>query len=500
MEKRIIIVGAGIAGLSAGYYARLNGYQADIFEMHSIPGGLCTAWERKGYTFDISMHMVTGSVKSPFHHMWEEMGITQAFKFHYHPHILKVEGREEQLLFSTDRNVLEAKLLAISPEDADLIREFIRLIFGPDMMNAATLKPKELQNLGDTLKMVPSILPLAGTFRKYSKMTLQEFASKFRHPFLREAIRFIVDTPGWPMIDFPMIALAGFIRSGVTEAGVPIGGSQQVVFHIAEQFKAMGGILHLKSRVTSLVMEGDRVTGIELADGTRHEADQVIWAADGKTLIHEILQGRYMDEKIERMYKEWIPVKPMVHVMLGVDMDLSKEPNRILMEVDEPITVGGREFSWIGVLHHCFDPTMAPKGKSAVEVWYDTEYEYWEELAKNKPAYKKEKKRIADYSIGQLEKRWPGFASKVEVVDVPTPHTYVRYTGNWKGSPDGWYITPSNMRESEPRRELPGLSGLMMAGQWTAPFTGTVIAAVSGRQVVQLMCHREKRKFRTTVQ
>lgn len=499
MEKRIIIVGAGIAGLSAGYYARCNGFQTDIFEMHTIPGGLCTAWERKGYTFDISMHMVTGSVKSPFHRMWEELGITRAFRFHYHKHMLKVEGRSEQLLFSTDRKLLEEQLLGISPEDAELIREFTRLIFGPDMMNAASLKPKELQNLGDTLKMVPSILPLAGTFRKYSTMTLQEFASKFRHPFLRDAIRFTVDTPGWPMIDFPMIALAGFIRSGVTEAGVPIGGSQQVVHHIAEQFKGIGGNLHLRSRVTDLVMEGDRVTGIKLADGTIQEADQVIWAADGTTLIHKILKGRYLDEKIERMYREWIPVKPMVHVMLGVDMDLSKEPNRILMEVDEPITIAGKEFPWIGVLHHCFDPTMAPEGKSAVEVWYDTEFEYWEELAKDQAAYKKEKKRIADYSIRQLEKRWPGFASRVEVIDVPTPHTYVRYTGNWKGSPDGWYITPANMRETDPRRELPGLSGLMMAGQWTAPFTGTVIAAVSGRQVIELLCKRGKRKFQTAM-
>ena len=56
MEKRTVIIGAGIAGLSAGCYALMNGYKTTIFEMHTIPGGLCTAWKRKGYTFDISMH------------------------------------------------------------------------------------------------------------------------------------------------------------------------------------------------------------------------------------------------------------------------------------------------------------------------------------------------------------------------------------------------------------------------------------------------------------
>jgi phytoene dehydrogenase-like protein len=112
---------------------------------------------------------------------------------------------------------------------------------------------------------------------------------------------------------------------------------------------------------------------------------------------------------------------------------------------------------------------MAPEGKSAVEVWYNTDYEYWEGLSKDKEKYKAEKKRIADYTIQQLDKRWPGFASQVEVIDVPTPHTYKRYTGNWKGSPDGWYLTRDNLMDQEPLRTLPGLEGLRMIGQWTAP-------------------------------
>jgi len=58
MEGSMVIIGAGIAGLSTGCYARMNGYKTDIYEMHRVPGGLCAAWKRKGYTFDISMHML----------------------------------------------------------------------------------------------------------------------------------------------------------------------------------------------------------------------------------------------------------------------------------------------------------------------------------------------------------------------------------------------------------------------------------------------------------
>lgn len=498
MEKKIIVVGAGIAGLAAGCYARMNGFKTSIFEMHSIPGGLCTAWERSGYKFDLSMHFLTGSVSGPFFEMWQELGIIEKFRFHYHKKVSQIEGMGKTLCYSTNREQLEQDMLAISPEDASMIREFTDLLFGPDLMRAANLKPKELRNFRDSFKTFLAVLPIIKVFRKYSKISLQEFAEKFKDPFLRLAVRFYVDAPGWPMVDFPLGILTGFMKVGVSEGGVPLGGSQQVVFHMADLFKQQGGELHLKSRVKNLVMENDRVTGIELADGTRHMADEVIWAGDGHTLNYRILEGRYMDEKVRHMYEDWRPKESVMHVMMGVDRDLSDEPHMVIQETDEPIDIAGKVHQWLHIRHKCFDPSMAPAGKSSVEVWIDTEFTYWEELAKDKKAYKAEKKRIAEYVVQQLDKRWPGFASQVEMIDVPTPHTYYRYTGNYKGSPDGWCINTDNMQTREPVRDLPGLRGLSMIGQWTAPYTGVVIAALTGRQVIQLMCKKEHRKFRTS--
>jgi phytoene dehydrogenase-like protein len=495
MGKDIIIIGAGISGLSTGCYAQMNGYKTSIYEMNKIPGGLCTAWQRKGFTFDISMHMLTGSVSGPIHRMWEELGVAGNFKFYFHNHISLIEGMGRKLNFSTNRKKLEDEMLVISPEDAELIKEFIRIIFGPDMMKAASLKPAELKNLFDKLKVIPFILPLLRVFSRYNKVTVQQFAARFKDPFLREAVRFFIDAPGWPMPQFPMGVMAGFVKSGVTEAGTPLGGSQQVAFHIANLYKQLGGETHYDSHVTDLIIENDRVVGIKLKDNSEHRADSVIWAGDGHTLIFDILGGKYMNERIRNMYENWLPVKPIVHVMIGVNRDLSDEPHRIIFETEEPITVAGREHRWLTVIHHCFDKSMAPAGKSVVEVWFDTEYSFWDELASDRKKYNAEKQRIAEYTIRQLEKRWPGFSSQVEVTDVPTPATYMRYTGNWKGSPDGWYLTPDNMNDMEPLRTLPGLEGLHMVGQWTTTFSGTVIAAMSGRQVIQLMCKKEGKKF-----
>jgi hypothetical protein len=80
---------------------------------------------------------------------------------------------------------------------------------------------------------------------------------------------------------------------------------------------------------------------------------------------------------------------------------------------------------------------MAPAGKSVVQVWYTSDYDYWATLHLDERAYAEEKQRVGEQTVAELERRWPGFARQVEVVDVATPVTFERYTGNWQGSPDG---------------------------------------------------------------
>lgn len=500
MGKSVIIVGAGMAGLSAGCYAQMNGYKTTIFEKHTIPGGLCTAWKRKGYTFDISMHLVTGSVSGPFNQMWRELGIIKNIKFHFHDHYARIEGFGKNLLFSTDRKHVEEQMMSISPIDAPLIKEFVNLIFGRDMLEAASLKPASLSRLNDKIKIIPFILPLLKVFIKYGNKTLQDFAVKFSDPFLSEAVRFLVDSPGWPMPQFPMMTLAGYINTSVVKSGVPLGGSQQVAYNIAELFDELGGKFKYGCYANGLIIRDGKVKGIKLNDGSEHTADYVLWAGDGHRLIYDILQGKYINTAIQEMYSNWTPVKPIVHVMMGVNRDFAGEPHRTVFALDKPAIIAGEERKWICMLHHSFDHSMAPSGKSVVEVWYDTDYDYWERLYADKDLYKAEKKKIADFTISQLEKRYPGFASQVEITDVPTPMTYKRYTDNWKGSPDGWYMTNSNVRSMEPVHKLPGLENLYMAGQWTAPYTGTVIAALSGRQAIEILCSIEGKKFFTSKQ
>ena len=48
-KKSMIIIGAGLAGLSTGCYAQMNGYESTIYEHHSVPGGVAAVWKRGEY-------------------------------------------------------------------------------------------------------------------------------------------------------------------------------------------------------------------------------------------------------------------------------------------------------------------------------------------------------------------------------------------------------------------------------------------------------------------
>ena len=75
MSKKITIIGGGVAGLSAGIYAAMNGFDTEIIEMHTTAGGQCTAWDRKKYRFDYCLHWLLGTSKGAFNDIWKETNV-----------------------------------------------------------------------------------------------------------------------------------------------------------------------------------------------------------------------------------------------------------------------------------------------------------------------------------------------------------------------------------------------------------------------------------------
>ena len=100
-----------------------------------------------------------------------------------------------------------------------------------------------------------------------------------------------------------------------------------------------------------------------------------------------------------------------------------------------------------------------------------------------------------------LEQRFPGITPLVEVTDVATPLTLERYTGNWKGSFEGWLITPDNagVLMKPMRQTLPALKNFYVCGQWVEPGGGLLTSIMSGRRLMKAICREDGIPFRTDV-
>src|SRR3989304_3414190 len=152
--------------------------------------------------------------------------------------------------------------------------------------------------------------------------------------------------------------------------------------------------------------------------------------------------------------------------------------------LNEPVTIAGVDRRAIGLKHYCFDPSLAPAGKSALEVMLESSYGYWQRIYGHK-LYDTEQDQVAQIVIELLERWYPGLAQQIEVVDVATPLSYERYTGNWLGSTCGWLLTKQTMRMNilGISKTLPGLRNFYMIGQWVEPGGTLSLAGTSGRHV-----------------
>jgi len=190
-NESIIIIGAGIAGLSAGCYGQMNDYRTQIFEMdRARPGGLCTTWQRKGYKVDGCIEYWVGSGPGTnFYSFWEEVGAVQGRTIIHHEEWARVEGEGGKvLIFYTDMDRLEQHMKELAPEDTDIIEESIEAARA--FVRFKDIPPKkapELFGLIDGLKMMFTMSPYMKLMKKWGKISIQDFAQHFKNPFLREA-------------------------------------------------------------------------------------------------------------------------------------------------------------------------------------------------------------------------------------------------------------------------------------------------------------------------
>jgi phytoene dehydrogenase-like protein len=486
MSRKIIIIGAGVAGLCAGVYTQRSGFDVTILEQHTIPGGMCTSWKRGGYLFEGGIHWMTGSSpRTALYDIWQETGaLNDGVKVLYDEPFRSVEWEGKVVCLYRDLRKMQAHFNEIFPEDAQATRRLVSAVKAfskvempiMDLEGVKTAHPRKM-SMGMLLKMIPAIPKMASA----GKLSIAEYTNAFKHPALRLLLNNVVPLAEEYSATSLLFTLATLAAG---DGGYPEGGSLAMTKRMADTFTGLGGKILYKTKADKVVMRDGAAAGVA-SGGEVMVADAVIVTQETLAAAERLFDTPPKDEWLLKLKRD---VKPAVCCFIGIGVR-AKLPETPMFEVPEPIRCGGFSYPLLAFNNYSNYLGYAPEGCTALTTaLMGDSYDFWKK-ARDEGRYETEKRAVADQAVAALCRKHPEAEGKVEVVDVATPLTYERYTGASKGS---WM---SVMGKGEtPTSSCPctleDTKGVYFAGHRTRLPGGLPSALISGRDAAQMVCRQ----------
>lgn len=484
--KNVLIIGAGISGLSAGIYAQQSGLNAIIYEKHNMTGGVCTSWSRKGYTFEGAVHWLTNSDKNDaFYKIWQETGIlNNNIEMLRSDPYTSLEYNGDVINIYRNIKKLKAELMRVSPNDKKAINKLCADIRAFRQMNmpimdikGVKVKKKQKMKFGSVVGMLPALSKVG----KISSQTVVEYLSMFTHEGIKHILSDLM--PG----GYCALALISTMATFAYNGHFPKGGALGLVQRMTKTFTELGGTVCLSSAVDRIVVENNVATGI-IVKGEKINADAVIITRDVLT-ADSLFDNPPKDEWIKQIKAEAIP-QTSTFAGIGVKADLSALPYQFHFYTSKPYEAAGIKQTRFAFTNYSGQREYAKEGCTAITaVFCENTYAWWKK-AKEEGRYEAEKEKLAQTIKNILEEKFSYLKDKIEVIDIATPLTYERYTGSWQGS---WMsIMPPN-RKMKMGQEVGGcndIKGVYYAGFRTQSPGGLPVALNSGRNAAQMVCRQ----------
>ena len=482
MSEKIIVIGGGIAGLSAGIYARLADFDAVIYEKNPVCGGECIGWNRKGFHIDNCIHWLTGTKKgTPLYDVWKTIGAIDDDTV-YAPinafFAYKEDGKVATLWYDLEKT--EKELIELSPEDEKEIKRFIKYVNYAKCCHYPAGKPIEMFGLSEKISMAFEMKDMIKVMMKYGNMSLEEYGSKFKSPILRDLfIKYL--PPCYTAYSF-LVAYASMCDGN---GNVPEGGSRAMVSRIIKRFKDLGGEIKCNKHVQKIEIKDGKATTVVLTDGSEDSADYIISAVDPSVLFGDLVSRDYAPDVLKKAYEDEdsYPVTSGFQVAFSADKGLYTD--EMTFTKVRPVKVGTQDVDSISLKSYEYEEDFGNEGRVVLQtiVWQtDPDYKFWKNLPHEE--YGNFKRKTAEEILERLEEVYPNLQGNIEILDVWTPLTYERYCGAYHGSYMS-FITKPHVKQVNMDGRIRGLDNLIVAGQWTAAPGGLPMAACSGKFAVQ---------------
>jgi phytoene dehydrogenase-like protein len=471
-----VVIGAGVGGLVCANLLARDGLRVLLIDQHTLVGGYCSTFTRRGYTFDAASHFypLLGNRSTITGRLLEELGVeTNWVKMDPVDQFHLPDGTS--FAVPADYDAYIGRLKAEFPEEAAAIDGFFE-------------HARRLYLLG-VLEYFQG-LPTSRLDGDRHLTVRDALDRRFRSPRLK--LLLTADCPHWgappcrtSFVFDSMLRLSYFLGNYY-----PRGGSQRFADELARRFEEEGGHILLKSRVVRIMTRNGRAVGVEVETGPigdrvrrRIAAGVVVSNADLRQTARSMIAPGEIEPRYLKRLDELRLTYPCFLSHIGVEGVATRDLERIHgyhWKTWDADRVGTDAFRFKLFVPTLYEPEMAPPGGHVLIVQRVTEIDF--DAIDDWAAHKKS---IEDEAMDYLRPLLPAGA-RIVVQMSASAMTSHRFTLNDRGAMLGWEMAPDQLGEGRPDVRGP-VDRLYLVGQWTRPGGGITPVIVSAMSVARLI-------------
>jgi phytoene dehydrogenase-like protein len=433
MKYDVIVIGAGLGGLTAGAKLAREGMKVLVLEQHSQPGGCATTFRRGDFTLEVGLHEMDGpGSRDMKNRIFSELDVTGNVEFIHVPEFYRFIRGDLAVTIPHDPRLAAARLTEMFPDEKEGIAKYYDQLLSPKKRPAAEAEPDKSVGLfldsiirSDDLKLI--LLGNLGYFH---------------------------DDPYSLSLAYYSVAEGSYYTNG---ASFIRGGSQKLSDHLAEYIRSHGGEVLLNRLVTGVTVQEGRATGVTFRkrSGTSRTteeatADEIVANCSIPALADMLPPelGVQLRGEISGLNTG----ASLLTVYFGFDRPLQELGHRYYsmfiydrsVRTQADIAANNRDDfskrSFTFVDYGQVDSGLAPEGKSVGAICCIDYLEDWENLSREE--YKARKEYVAQTFIDRLGEVIPRFRDVIDYYEVGTPVTVKRYTLNPGGAVYGFAQNP----------------------------------------------------------
>jgi phytoene dehydrogenase-like protein len=486
LDYDAVVIGSGLGGLSCAAAFARQGFKPLVIEQHDKVGGFATAFSRPGgFTFDVSLHSTTVGQRDGVFNLIAGFPEIAEVEFKLHPHLFRAIYPDHDIrVRQRDPAAFVATLSSLFPDE----KAGIAGLF--DDMTGLAGEVNRLADAKGQLDMGRLSVDSPHLARFHQSTWGEMMDSRIKDPRLKTVV-----SSQWGYYGLPPSRLSCFYYAlpfmGYLSGGgfYPKGRSQDISNAFARFIESHGGKILLKTTAAKILTKNGAASGVTTADGRTLTTRVVISNASPFATLGTMIGDQSLVADYQAQCRQYSVSLSSFQVFLGLKEDIirkvgvadsevfyepSYDPDSSYANALEANVENGGLF--VTLCDNIYSG-YSPAGKNTINIMTLQGYDHWERFAKDyeageKREYLKEKERIAEVLIRKAERiLLPGLSSAIEVKEIGTPLTNVRYTGHHRGAIYGWDQTVNNSGSMRVGHGTP-IKNLYLAGAWSRPGHG----------------------------